>query len=175
MGDVVTLVDVLDHLNIFSADSEAEIEAMLAAAEAAVITRVGPIVAEDRTDRVDGCKDSLLLPAAPIIEITSLSTSDGTTVDLSALTVDDEVGLIEYTAGGRFTARKYDVEYRAGWEEAPADLQLAIKELVRHLWATQRGGSSRPGSAVQEPQGPGYLMPNRVLELLQPYMVPRVA
>jgi hypothetical protein len=79
------------------------------------------------------------------------------------------------------------VVYQAGWQvgadpEAdgyvalPADLVLAAKEMVRHLWLTQRGsGVQRPGSRPSDTlsntlPGAAYTLPFRVEQLLAPYI-----
>jgi hypothetical protein len=167
--------EVKEHLNITKDDSDDELASVIYAAEAAVAVRVGPLEPETRTARVDGFRQVLLLPTAPVVSLMAVATSTNVTVDTSTLTLDPDAGTLEYTDGSRFTASKYVVTYEAGWDELPDDLVFATKELVRHLWSTQRGASQRPGSAVQEPQGPGFALPNRVSELLAPYMSPRVA
>ena len=57
----------------------------------------------------------------------------------------------------------------------PPDLALATKELVRHLWLTQRGAS--PGNAGALPDlgdpvvGTSYSWPWRVEQLIAPYLL----
>lgn len=172
---VLTLDEVTTHLNITTSGHDEELYGFIAAAEAAVAARVGPLEPQAVTSRIPGRRQVLLLPSAPVLSLTSVATSDGAAVDVTTLMLDSDAGTVEYADGTRFTASRYDVTYVAGFDYLPDDLSLGIKELVRHLWSTQRGAAARPGSAVQEPQGPGYLFPNRVLELLEPYRSPRVA
>ena len=56
-------------------------------------------------------------------------------------------------------------------DTSPAPVRLATLMLLDHLWETQRGPASNP---VDEEMGTpatfGFAVPNRVLELLAPYM-----
>jgi hypothetical protein len=62
----------------------------------------------------------------------------------------------------------------------PPTINLAARILLQHLWRTQYGASRVGPSigggddyAVTEPvPGFGYAVPNRVLQLLQPYKTP---
>jgi hypothetical protein len=52
---------------------------------------------------------------------------------------------------------------------------MAIRELVRHLWRTQRGPTRRPGSEPSESvsntvPGAAYVLPFRVVELITPHV-----
>jgi hypothetical protein len=172
---VLGLDEVKDHLNITRDDNDAKLLSVMDVAEAAVSVRVGPLEPMARTARIPGAAQVLLLPSAPVVSLTSVATSEGVTVSVSDLLLDADAGTIEYASGVRFTASRYDVAYQTGRATLPEDLVLAVMELVRHLWSTQRGAASRPGSVVQEPAAPGFLLPNRVLELLAPYESPRVA
>ena len=58
-----------------------------------------------------------------------------------------------------------------------AKLELAVLELLRHLWETQRGAANRPGGALGEglaPTLPGaaYAFPIRVSELITSHVRP---
>jgi hypothetical protein len=56
-----------------------------------------------------------------------------------------------------------------------ARVRLAVLELTRHLWETQRGGSNQPrqaGSGDDWDPRSGYAIPHRVAELLQADMAP---
>lgn len=175
MSATLTLEEAKAHLNITTDEFDFELDAVLDAAEAAVASRVGgPITADERTARIAGCSYTLILPSAPVASITALADTDGTTVDVDDLTLNSDVGTVEYTDGTWFGATRYDVTYQAGWSTPPDDVVFAIKELVRHLWKTQRGASARPGSPESTPAA-GYLIPYAVAELLEPYRAQRVS
>lgn len=56
-------------------------------------------------------------------------------------------------------------------DTSPAPVKLATLMLLDHLWETQRGPSATPLDVdTGAPTGLGYAVPNRVLELLGPYM-----
>ena len=79
--------------------------------------------------------------------------------------------------GGNFCGGPWTVEYVAGRGTVPATINLAARIMVQHLWRTQYGASRGLSSigggddfSVNEPvAGWGYAIPNRVLQLLEPY------
>lgn len=168
------------HLNITASTNDAEIVATIAAAEAAISRHVGPLEPVDKTSRVDGYTSMLMLPVVPVVSLTSVTPVAGTALTVGDLFLDTEAGLIAYNAGGSFGARAYDVVYVAGRAECPDDLLMAVKELVRHMWTTQRGGSQRPGSQPSDAlsnslPGSAYTFPFRVQQLLAPHERPGFA
>ena len=178
---VVDLEDVKTHLNIEGDTHDIELQAFIDAAEAAIAAQVGPLEPTERTDRVRSAAGTLVLPVAPVVSVTSVTNADTTTVLTDDLFTDIATGVVSYNDGVSWvTPGFYDVVYVAGRETCPADLTLAIKELVRHLWQTQRGPTSRPGSRTSEATsntvpGAAYLLPFRVMELLAPHLQPSVA
>lgn len=56
-------------------------------------------------------------------------------------------------------------------DTSPAPVRLATLMLLDHLWETQRGPASNPvDEELGTPGSFGFAVPNRVLELLAPYM-----
>ena len=56
-------------------------------------------------------------------------------------------------------------------DTSPAPVKVATLILLDHLWETQRGPSSNPvDTETGTPYTFGFAIPNRVLELLAPYM-----
>lgn len=178
---VVTVDEVKIHLNIAGDDNDTELEAFIAAAEAAIAAQVGPLEPTERTDRVRSAAGSLVLPVSPVVSLTTVTNADTTALTVGDLYLDTTAGVITYSDGVTVvTQGYYDVAYVAGRAECPADLQLAVKELVRHLWQTQRGPTARPGSRTSDATantvpGAAYLLPFRVMELLAPHLQPSVA
>lgn len=176
----VTLAEVKAHLNITVTTQDVELQATIDAAEAAISRLVGPLVATTTTSRVRGCRSALLLPTTPLISLTSVTPIDGAALTLSDL-YGSPSGVVTYSAGtGSFPSPWYTVVYSAGRATLPADLGQAVKELVRHFWATQRGGSTRPGSTPPDGLsntlvGAAYSLPIRVEQLLVPHMTPGFA
>jgi hypothetical protein len=170
---VLKLAEAKRHLGVEQAVRDVDLQAMIDAAEAVIANHVGPLEATEVTTRVRGYMPGLALPITPVLSLTSV-TSD----DESTLTVDDLYvnagGVVVYGSGLSFGARYYDVAYQAGRTTCPPDLLMAVKELVRHLWQTQRGPTRRPGSAPSESvantvPGAAYALPFRVSELIGPH------
>lgn len=165
---VLTLNEVKTHLNITTTTQDAELQTFIAAAEAAIERRVGPLVASSVSSRVPGGRD-LMLPYYPVLSVTSITDTDGVAVSVSDVYAD-RIGVLTTTGYGFTTAATYDVTYMAGHAataaEVPADLRLAVLEMVRHLWDSQR----RSRGQVTDVPGAAHAFPYRVEELLAPYM-----
>lgn len=171
---VLALEDIKTHLNITSADNDGELQSMLAAAVAAIGERVGPLEPATRTVRVSAAGRSVLLPG-PVVSVTSIVDADGNAVAVPDTYLDVAPGLVTMNDGTAFASRFYTVTYVAGRDPVPQDLQLAVKELVRHFWLTQRGPTRRPGGATSEAAantvpGAAHMLPFRVAELIKPYV-----
>jgi hypothetical protein len=167
---VLSLAEAKTHLNITGTVSDAELQGFIDAAESVVAERCGPLEPTDVTDRIVARNGrSILLSVAPVISVTSVTASDSSTVNPADLTVT-EAGVVSYTDGlTPFGCTTYTVTYQAGRWTLPAALLMAVKEELRHLWKTQRGGSARPGAGADQQQAPGYLVPYMVAELIEPY------
>jgi hypothetical protein len=160
------LADAKTHLNINVDTYDAELQAVIDSAEAALSQRVGPLVSTPTTRRIPGGGYQLVLPITPVIELTSVTPRDGTALTLSDLYLDVQSGMVTYNNLGPFVAAYYDVVYNAGRATCPDDLLFAVKELVRHLWQTRRGLTGRALPDGETVPGAAYLLPNRVLELI---------
>jgi hypothetical protein len=178
---VLTLALAKTHLNIPATvvTQDTELQTVIDAAEAAIVQACGGLEAASTSSRVRGGTDRLVLPVPPVISLTSVTPVGGTALTVGDLMVSAS-GVVEYTAGGFFSDRWYDVVYSAGRASCPADLLLAVRELVRHIWDTQRGGTRRPGSSTSSETantiaGAAYLFPFRVEQLLAPYIQPGFA
>lgn len=172
---VLTLADAKIHLNIPAATTtnDAEVTAFIDAAEAAISAKVGPLVSTNVTERVDGCSTRWLkLTSTPVVSVTSVTPVNGTALSLPGLDIELGAGLIGTVSGIGFPSRRYDIVYVAGRTSVPADLLMAIKEQVRHMWRTQLGdpvssGFFAEGQEVAVPTG-GWSSIAR--QLMQPYL-----
>lgn len=177
---VVLLADAKAHLNIEAETYDTELQAFLDAAESAVAKRVGALEPGAVTERVRGCSSSLVLGSLPVVSLTSVTPVGGVALNVADLWVGSG-GVVEYadsTAG--FGSTTYTVVYQAGRSTLPDDLRMAVLELLRHMWATQRGGGSRPGSAPSTElsntlPGAAFALPFRVEQLLHPHAQPGFA
>lgn len=175
---VLSVDDAKAYLRITVDTYDDEIEGIVAAAEAAIAQRVGPLEPTSVTARVSGGSGSLVLPVVPAVSLTSVTPYGG-----SALTVGDlrvNGGVVTYAdSASSFTGSTYTVVYSAGRTTCPADLLLAVKELVRHLWGSQRGparaGAPMSDATANTVPGAAYLLPFRVTELLAPHLSPGFA
>jgi hypothetical protein len=83
---------------------------------------------------------------------------------------------VQLLAGGT-VAGPLRVTYVAGRRIVPAAITAAAKIILQHLWRTQQG-PGRPQRGVDdfdvtEPiPGLGYAIPNRAVQLLEPYKQP---
>ena len=171
---VVSILEVRTHLNISRTDNDAELQAFINAATAAIGERVGPLEPTETTVRVRPAGRGLRVPA-PATSLVSVADADGVALVPGDLFIEPASGLISANDGTTFGASYYTVTYMAGRDPVPADLKLAVLELVRHFWDTQRGPTARPGSTASETTansvpGAAYLLPFRVSELLKPHM-----
>lgn len=167
---VLTLALAKTHLNITVSTFDAELQTFIDSAEAVIGQHCGPLTSTPTTARVVPHDTRLPLPVTPAIDLTSVTPADGAALTLSDLYLNTAAGVVTYNAGTSFTARYYTVVYNAGRSSVPADLLLADKELVRHLWATQRGSTARPGPAGSDTPGAAHMLPFRVSELISPHM-----
>lgn len=171
------LDEVKEHLGIAATfvDHDVELQRFIDAAESAMARRCGDLGATPSTARVDGGTGSLVLPTAPIVSLTSVVPVGGVAEDPSGLYLNSAAGTVERGDGTAFMARAYDVAFTSGRATTPPDLLLATKELIRHLWLTQRGAS--PGNAGALPDlgdpvvGTSYSWPWRVEQLIAPYLL----
>lgn len=166
----LSLDEAMKHLNITSDDNADELQDVIDAAEAVIARKVGPLSATATTSRVEGCgRMALALPVVPVISLTSVTPTGGTAVTLADLNVSVRSGVVTgNVVPFCFFADTYTVVYQAGRASVPDDLLYGIKEMVRHMWRSQRGGSRRPGSEEQ-PQTPGFLIPFEVQAVIAPY------
>lgn len=164
---VLTLADAKIYLNISAATYDAELPAFIDAAEAAIAQRVGPLTTASVTKRVPGYGWNLHLPVYPAVSLTSITPVGGTALTIGDFHLELDVGAVSYNNGAFFASSAYDVVYTVGRSPVPADLLQAVKEMLRHLWATQQGSGTRPGTQAAAP-APGR-MSDRVLELIAPY------
>lgn len=186
---VLSLDDAKTALNITKSVEDEELRDFINRAVAAVTTWCGPLVPTTVTSRVrsysggfparaaydgaQGYSSSLVLPVTPVISLTSVTPLGGDPIDLTGVFVS-AAGVVDASIAQLYTGRFYDVTYVAGRSALPADLYAAVIEVLRHLWATQRGGAARPGSQQQTAAstipGQAYAFNYRAEQLMQPYI-----
>jgi hypothetical protein len=125
-----------------------------------------------------GCRWGRWCGVVPLRRVT-------TPLTLSDYELDPDTGLVRRRLGTRFYGT-YTVTYTSGRADLPAAIRLAVLIIAEHLFETQRrpgfthrrpagfGGADGIPDATN-PVGTGYAIPSRAQELLQPYMMPRIA
>jgi len=183
-GPIVGLTEAKNHLTISGTGSDAELMDFLQRASAGVEQYTGCSWRRATVvETYDGGKTAIVLRQAPILSITTV-TESGATLPASNYFTDANAGLL---VRGSQTApmtwlnglQNVTVTYVVGppGGVVPDDVIQGTLELLGHLWETQRGGSNRPRQVGTDssPSGTGYSYPNRVRELLDPYVVPGIA
>lgn len=171
----VTLAEVKQHLQMTTNVNDTELQRFIDAAETAMAHEVGPLAPTAVTEKHNGGSTLLILRRPRAVSLTSIAYADGSTATLTDYDLDTDTAIVHWAFGtaGRFPGgpRNVTVTYQAGFATLPADLAHAVKELVRHLWETQRpNNSSRPGFSDEPPVAGAFSSwPLRVQELIQPY------
>ncbi|MFF2094860.1 hypothetical protein [Streptomyces sp. NPDC058202] len=171
---IVSLADAKKQLNIPDDETSEDVEILgfVDAATAAVEEQLGTIV-EPRTvvDELDFRRSvtSFLLQSVPVISLTSLTSLDGTRswdVSPGAAHVDKDSGRV--TLLGATISGSAIAIYQAGDLSPGANVRLAAKIIIQHLWETQRGtmGVQLGGDGEPYVPGRGFAVPRRAIELL---------
>ncbi|MBE4790915.1 head-tail connector protein [Streptomyces caniscabiei] len=179
---LLTLAEAKTQLDIDGSSHDTELQVYVDGVTAAIEAHVGPVenrsVTETHTAR--GVRQVVLLQT-PAVSLTSVVPvlTNGTTYQVAALDLDGATGVVQRLDGGRMYG-PLRFTYVAGRTSVPATINLAARIMVQHLWRTQYGASRAGASigggddfSVTEPvAGWGYAIPNRVLQLLEPYKLP---
>ncbi|MFF9129123.1 head-tail connector protein [Streptomyces sp. NPDC014806] len=176
---LITLADAKAQLDITTATHDTELQGYIEALTAVVEGIVGPVETRTVTETVNGRGPALCLAQTPAVSLTSITPqlTGGTALDVAQLHLDGATGIIRRRDGGRFYGGPWTVVYTAGRPEVPPTIRLAALILLQHLWRTQYGaargltgiGGSDDFSVSEPVPGFGYAVPNRVLQLLEPF------
>ena len=138
---VLTLAELKRHLGSKASDDEADLTALIDAAQSAVAARCGPLEPTSVTTRIAGCgATQIALPRRPLISVTSVTGRAGVAMAAASYWVDYDTAVV-YTSS-EFSEDYYDVVYSVGRASCPAHLKEAVKEMARHMWVARRGPSS---------------------------------
>lgn len=160
--------------------NDEEIENMLFAVTEIVESKVGPVIPKTYIERVDS---GYVLPLmhGPIVSVTSIEPwmpgIGAETVPVNQVTVNYEGWTLERAIG--FWRGPYRVTYIGGrMDKIPYSIILGSKEILNHLWETQRGPSlvgpgPAPGSDDESfsVSGRVYTVPRAVMEMLHPHEI----
>lgn len=177
---LISLADARAHLNEQGTLQDEEIRSFMETATEVVESIVGPCVIATRTKWVDLEGDGSVMLKPPVVSVTSLTPAyvTGTSYATADLVVDAAAGIVRATSGFALSGGPWIATYKAGRAQIPARYVQADKEMLWHLWTTQRGqlaDTTAPDMLdvatmeTQTPYGSAYpfSIPNRVRELLQ--------
>lgn len=177
---LLTLTEAKAQLDIDGTGQDLELQVYVDALTATIERHVGPVEIRTVSEVVDG-RGALVLTQVPVVSLTSLTPlmTAGLAVGVSEVFLDSDSGVVRRVDGALFTGGPWRAVYEAGRGEVPPTINLAARILLQHLWRTQYGASRGLSSIgggddfnVTEPvAGWGYAIPNRVLQLLEPYKV----
>lgn len=171
---LVSLADAKRHLHmdLTATSNDEELRSFIEAATGVVEDVVGPVVVRTVSE-VHRSGSLLALGHCPVVSLTSLVPvlAGGIGYAVDDVDLDPETGIVLRLDGGSF-AGPLRVTYQAGRRVVPASIAQGGKEVIRHMWETQRGHSgARPGFGDEEfmQTGSGFTIPRRVYELLAPH------
>ncbi|MFH9816142.1 head-tail connector protein [Streptomyces sp. NPDC017230] len=178
---LLTLAEAKAQLNITTDTSDTELTAYIEAIGPVIERFVGPVEAQQVVETHDVPRDGgrvLVLRRLPVMSLTSVEPvlTGGTTYAVGTLVLDGDTGVVRRADGG-WLRGPLRVTYQSGRASIPATINLAARMLVQHLWRTQNAGrgpvlAGGDDMAAEPIPGFGYAVPNRVLQLLEPYRLP---
>jgi hypothetical protein len=172
---LVSLADMKAHLNMTSTANDEELRSHIEAATSVIEDAVGEVivrrtVVEDRD--ISSGRVAAVVTSTPVISLTSVVRVDGSqTWDVDDLSVSP-AGIVSVNSGAGLGGR-VRFTYVAGYQQIPARLSMAAKELVRSTWESQRGKTVAT-RAVNNPDLDGFvtmggrLLPPHVADLIGP-------
>lgn len=177
---LVTLAEAKRQLDIDGAANDTELQLYVDSLDSVIEGYVGVVEPRTVTDTITGGGPALCVLHPPLLSVTSLAGGVGGAISypVGTLTVNGPAGIVGRLDGSCFPAGPYTVTYQAGRTAVPPTIKLAALILLQHLWRTQYGASRVPvGGAddwsMNDPvPGFGYAVPNRVLQLLEPFKLP---
>lgn len=180
---LIPLADAKARLSINTDTSDDLLRTYIDAVGAAVESYTGRTFRRQTfTEVYDGGYPAISLLHLPVISVSSVSES-GTALGVTDYTINGLRGVLWRGASsyypGRFAPgiQNISVTYVAGYVDIPDDVMHAAKQMLSHLWETQRGsmGLNRGPTSDDYIGVAGYSFPRRVVELLNPYVVPGIA
>lgn len=186
-GWIVGLADAKDFLNITSSDTgyDDELGWFLDVVSQMAEDHCGQLFRRQSVvEKHSGDGPAVILHRSPVLSVTTV-TENGTMLAATGYDFDPEAGIL-WRLGGSYSAtdwasglRNVTVTYVAGWSDPPEPVRHGALVLLKHLWETQRGtfGLARAGASTEDGFVPGstFSLPNRVIELWRPYVLPGVA
>ncbi|MEU3426596.1 head-tail connector protein [Streptomyces gardneri] len=174
---LLTLAEAKAQLDITTTTHDTELQAYVDAIDEVIEGIIGPVTVREFTEQVDGRGPTLSLLRAPAISLTSFTPvlDGGPTLDVAQLHLNGALGEVRRKDGACFIGGPWMAVYQAGRAPVSPTINISGRILLQHWWRTQYGAArGNVGGAddfdVNEPvAGWGYAIPNRVLQLLEPF------
>lgn len=178
MVDILTLADARAALRLPATDTsnDADLTATYLPAVTSIVEDLaGPQLTQTKTWTTDGGRTTILLPTA-VQSVTSVTETGVVLVAGVDYTTNLKAGII--TRGSTQTPyvflpgqQNIVITYVAGTGTIPANVKLAARIILRHLWQVDQQGfrpqfGAPDADTVQIPSG--YAIPRRAFELLRP-------
>lgn len=168
---LVSVEDAIEHLGWRSQDTAQNRDMLrlyIAAATPVIEDIVGAVIKRTMTQYADGGRTGVALWERPdeiiSVEVDGTEVTDYVANKQAAIVYRGKYG--EQFAEGRQVVK---ITYTTGASQIAPNLQLAVRELVRHLWQVgQQVMEGQPAEYGQRPMGTtpsGFAVPKRVLEL----------
>ena len=186
-ASVLSLAEAKTHLSsgtitTWTGDDD-ELRNFLQAVTEVIESKIGPCVRRTVTQRIADGGCTLALTQYPVISVTSVTSvwTGGPSWTGSSLVLDGDAGTVTTQLGAvPFYYGPWDVVTVIGRAIIAERYLHAAKELLRHLWETQRGQlesgplSASMGETFTTSAGWAFSIPNRVLEMLTDDMTPAI-
>ncbi|MBP2583395.1 hypothetical protein J3A78_003873 [Streptomyces sp. PvR006] len=176
---ILSLADAKRYLRLTDAAEDDELRTWIESITAGIEGMCGPVIIRTVTHRIDLRRAaSITLRDTPVVELLALEPlhTGGTSYAPADLDVDPDTGIVRRLDGGTFVGSLISTT-RVGRLIVPAALTAAARIILRHLWQTRQGPQrptmGTPDFDVNEPTPSfGYAIPNRALQLMEPYRLP---
>lgn len=180
---MLSLADSKRHLAIDpdDTDQDEELRDWIESVTAGVEHHCGAVVVREVVERHSfRCSPVRVLRTIPALSLTTVAPilNGGTSYEVADLDLDGETGIVQRLDGGQLLG-PLRFTYRAGRPVIPANLRIAGKIILTHLWRVKYGGSrggvvggSEDFSVTEQVPGFGYAIPNRALQLMEPHRLP---
>jgi hypothetical protein len=181
---ICTVAEVKLQLGKSGSTDDTELQSYIDSVTAPIEHLCGPVLQATESEWHLPSTQWLFLRKIPLVSITTVTGYEGTTErTFTACTSPADAGVFTYlleagqgkltrlSTGGSETCwpERVKVVYTTGYATVPADLNLAARIIVQHLWRTQNGGAGLPSISDEAPvevEGFGYAIPQRARELL---------
>lgn len=142
-AEVLSLDDARAVCNLIDDSQDAELEVYIAAVTEAIEDDIGPVGRRTVTETVYPARGVLELRIKPVLSVTSITPYAGVALSSTVYTLRPGGFVYPATYAAGFYAPEYAVVYVAGRTTVQAKVNLAGREVLRHLWSFQQG----PGAA----------------------------